>query len=844
MNPDHPVDPLIGALRIANGRRLKDAAPHATSWTSPAQAARDRDGERLFILLDVTGPVSPHFYRELREVVVQTYWSSSGSVTAALRLAAAAANRRLLQANAEADLADRYYGGLICAVFHGQDLFILQAGPTHACYFRDGQLKWFSQHEDLSPLGKGPLADVRVHHVYVTHGDQLLLASPALMRTMDDTGLGRVLAFARMEKILEGLEQVGGAANFSAMVVRWPLPGETAARETPQSLARLKALTSAVEPPSLPWQRPEVEAPTGRKASRLLSLFKKPSSEEAEPVELDEVAPEPLAPPGQVAESYGPPQPEPAQPEIAKPVEPPRRVVESYTPPPAEPLEQEDAEIDKSLAEQEYAVHSVPASRWTEPAPRVRQEQIEIPAEPQTLPILERPSEPGPGLGERIGEGARAAGRGAVAVGGTLAGGMRTLFRRMLPGPEREARQRARSLRAASRPIPKENRSLMITLAIGIPLVLAVTIALTYVFLGTDARFRSSIRQAEEQVALAQALGGAAEASRPHWEAALKHADAAAQLRSGDPVATSLQAQARAALDLLDGIIRLYPILLKDFGAGAVPRQLVVHGQMIFVLDPAGGWASRVTLNPAANGVLEQEGIPSLVRKEQSIGDGTVDDLVDLAWVDLAGGRQTSGLLILERDGALVSYDPAWEGEGGVPQFQRSFLGTTPDSPAFISTYEGRLYVLDTVVNQIRRYEPRSDNTYPDRPDHYFVLSPPRPLTDVLDMAIDGRVYLLYNDGAIHKFLRGELESFEVRGVPGDLSQAIALAIDPDGSSGVVYVADRGNRRVIALEPDGGFRAQFRADEAFDALEALAVDEAARRIYAISGGRLYVAPLP
>jgi hypothetical protein len=46
------------------------------------------------------------------------------------------------------------------------------------------------------------------------------------------------------------------------------------------------------------------------------------------------------------------------------------------------------------------------------------------------------------------------------------------------------------------------------------------------------------------------------------------------------------------------------------------------------------------------------------------------------------------------------------------------------------------------------------------------------------------------------------------------------------------------------LGPDGAFQAQFRADEAFDALEALAVDEAAGRLYVVSGGRLYVASLP
>jgi hypothetical protein len=63
-------------------------------------------------------------------------------------------------------------------------------------------------------------------------------------------------------------------------------------------------------------------------------------------------------------------------------------------------------------------------------------------------------------------------------------------------------------------------------------------------------------------------------------------------------------------------------------------------------------------------------------------------------------------------------------------------------------------------------------------------------------------------------------------------------------------VADPGKQRVVVLEPDGAFLAQFRADEALDTkgaldeLESLAVDEAAGRFYVFGGGRLYVAPLP
>jgi hypothetical protein len=386
----------------------------------------------------------------------------------------------------------------------------------------------------------------------------------------------------------------------------------------------------------------------------------------------------------------------------------------------------------------------------------------------------------------------------------------------------------------------------MMALAIGIPIVLLITVILAYRTFGTDARFRNLIAQAEERVSLAQAAGSSAEPSRLHWEAALEHAAAAVELRPDDQVAAALQAQAQAALDALDGIVRLQPILLAEFGPGIVSRRLAVHGQMVFVLDPANGWVSRLTLNQAGNGAVEPGGT-TIVQKNQSIGDGVVGDLVDLAWVDLASGRQTSGLLVLEQDGALVSYDPTWEGAGGVLQLQRSFLGQPPEAPRIVGTYEGRFYVLDTALNQVRRYEPRGD-TYPERPDHYFVVQPPRPLSDVLDMVIDGRIYLLHADGAILKFLRGDPEPFDVRGLPGDLSQAVALAVDADSSSGTIYVADRGGvpetGRVVALTPDGEFRAQYYGDGAFDALEAVAVDEAVRRMYVISGGRLYVASLP
>ena len=93
------IEPFVGVLHVVGGARVEDVSPRAGMLERPPRADRPRGGERLFTLLDLAGPASPHLYRELREVVAQTYWSTAGSITAALRRAAAAANNHLFRAN-------------------------------------------------------------------------------------------------------------------------------------------------------------------------------------------------------------------------------------------------------------------------------------------------------------------------------------------------------------------------------------------------------------------------------------------------------------------------------------------------------------------------------------------------------------------------------------------------------------------------------------------------------------------------------------------------------------------------------------------------------------------------
>lgn len=731
-------EPLFGALRIVGGVRREDAAPYTATLSSPPRAAHGREGDHLLLLLDLTGPASPHLYRELREVVAQTYWATEGSITAALREAATAANRHLFQFNLHVPPTDRCYGGLTCAVLRSEDLFILQAGPACACVLHGGYLACYPEGEELPHLGMGPLADVRLYHTFVALGDTLLLASPALLRTVGHEAMSRVLPRAGVQEVLAGLEQVGAGADFAALVVRLATPSAVAQ-------ATSEARVPARPPPrrTRPAERPEeVPLPEGT-------------------------------------------------------MEPPRRAVEMLRP--------------RTLG-------------WHPGLPPARLEPLRRPA---------------PSLGKRLRDAANAAGHWIATASVGLADGLRTLFQRMLPGPEWAARRRARPPRR----VPQENRAVMMGLALGIPVVIMLIVVIASSSFGRQARFQSLINQARQEALLAQATGIPLEEARAHWQAVLDWAGKAAEQKPDDTEAAALQTRARAALDGLDGVVRLNLVQLDDLGPGIVPRQLVVQGQMLFVLDPAAGWVVQLNLNQAGDGVVEQGGLP-IVHTGQQVGNTPVGNLVDCVWVDASGGRQTSGLFVLEENGALVIYDPAWGGEGGEPQATRAFLGTPPGGiPRAMASYDGRLYILDPAKEQLWLYMPQGDS-YPSPPENYFLTPPPRSLTAVLDLAIDGNVYLLFAEGTILKYRGREPQPFEVRGVPDGIGQAIALAVDPLGTSGAIYVADRGNRRILVLGPDGIFQRQFRADTAFDALEALAVDEVSKRLYVLDGGRLYVASLP
>jgi hypothetical protein len=496
-----------------------------------------------------------------------------------------------------------------------------------------------------------------------------------------------------------------------------------------------------------------------------------------------------------------------------------------------EPFERERATEQQVAGAEPHPTEQLPIREWREARKR--------PSIDLGRKLVSALRSLGQGLGY-LWHGVAAAGAGVLALGRWLAGAIGVTIRRTLPGPERQAyRQVQRRLP------PNENPALMMAIAAAIPIFVVAIVTVAYLRLGAQSRFQGIIKQAEEQIALAQVAGADSEQARVHWEQALQQIESAAALQPDDASTQTLREQAREALDRLDRIERLTLSQLVDFGSSSRERRLVLQGQMVFVLDAKDGWGARVVLEGAGD-EAESEDDLVLVHTGQEVDGEDVSRLVDCTWVGRDGGRRSSALLVLEEDGGLLSYDPMWGTESGAPQLTRAELSSPPPGrPVAVGSYSGQFYVLDVSaedVVQIWRYKPLGD-AYPNQPERYFATPPSRGFEEILDMAIDGYIYVLYGDGTVEKYLGGELQEFEIRDVPGGLGQVTGFAVDPNGS-GIVYVADPDNRRIVELGPDGHFKTQLRAGQAFAALEALAVDEAERQLYVLEGGRLHVASLP
>lgn len=217
-----------GFLGVIDGVRYEGQPLGAAVLPAPRHAARNRVGDTLCLLLELDGPqpIPQTMYRDVIAAIADTYFLHPGSITAGLRAAIAEANAALLRENTGPEPRTVAYGALTCAVWHGNEVIIAQAGPAQAAMVRAGRLERYppppmpgtASARPMLALGQARNLDPAFFYTPVRPGDRLCLLS-GLPAEPGSEALIRALSHADPEAALDDLAWLAGEGNVSAVLL-------------------------------------------------------------------------------------------------------------------------------------------------------------------------------------------------------------------------------------------------------------------------------------------------------------------------------------------------------------------------------------------------------------------------------------------------------------------------------------------------------------------------------------------------------------------------------------------------------------------------------------------------
>ncbi len=110
-------------------------------------------------------------------------------------------------------------------------------------------------------------------------------------------------------------------------------------------------------------------------------------------------------------------------------------------------------------------------------------------------------------------------------------------------------------------------------------------------------------------------------------------------------------------------------------------------------------------------------------------------------------------------------------------------------------------------------------------------------------ISIDGSIYILKNDGSLLKFTQGVQDEFSVSGLDKEFVASVQVLTDYDFD--YIYVADKGNNRIVVLDKEGKLYKQYMNSDTskWTDIRGIAVTDDEKNLYVLDGSRVYVVSL-
>ncbi len=733
---------FLSVSRVAGQELL--ALPGLLTQNPPQKSARGRDQDRLVVFLTLTGNVSYSAadYNEIVGHAAETFYSTPGSLTFALKAATAALNTILVDSNMKSTGKGLYSNAsLVLCTLRGNSMYIVQSGPTHVYHLGTETRHLYDPDLAGKGLGLNQTARMYFSQVIISPGDRLLLC--ASLPPNWDKSLTESRGSASIEITKRRLLAITDTNVSAVLLLATEGSGvmstiKVAGDQTPDVTTASRDVITASSEIGRPVARPLDHVPFGSDLDGDVAPLQ-PAVSDVEhvssgPAEPDIIAVQaahvPYGSDGTTAsrETRGVIDPGlEASPEIHvpggldSPVE--RHVPRGMEPPPtlAVPIKNQD--------------DSIPVT--PQPIPN----DLHVPAG-SDQPVGKPFSQP-EALSVNIARGALNGTIRTVAAyfvrlihsGRNLTQKLSAWAERTIPAllPETYDEQ----------PFKTMLHNTSIFFAVATPILLFVIARIIYYQLGFQAQYDLYYSRAQDSAK--QALAEASPATaRVEWQATLDWLDKADQFQTTpDPISQKFRVQAQSALDQIDVVVRVNFTPAFDLPPGRSVHVVKISATDtdVYFLDAVTGSVSRGVYN----------GHNYDIDKSYQCGPGIYNDktqvgqLVDITALPKSATSNNTTLLGIDVNGNLLYCLP-----GNAPiaaVLHRP--GTGWKSITAVVYNENTLYVLDAPARGVWFYDQDTDKlSFTGEPKIFFGVQIPVMLEQATGMAVNGNdLYLLHKDG-------------------------------------------------------------------------------------------------
>jgi len=244
-------------------------------------------------------------------------------------------------------------------------------------------------------------------------------------------------------------------------------------------------------------------------------------------------------------------------------------------------------------------------------------------------------------------------------------------------------------------------------------------------------------------------------------------------------------------------------------GVGVSNEPLEVRGESIYVLNAI---ESRVV-----EATPDQENSTTVLRKEEPVGSVPFQQPIAIV-------NRALSVLVIDDDYNLVSLQP-----GQAPQLLKLVGTENWRKPVAFDNFNNNLYVLDPGAGDrgtIHKYQVTAAG-YEIEPTPYVEQAEEVDLSNAIDFAIDGDIFVLLQDSSVLRFSGGRKVPFETNGLVGEAVQATRIFTEVNADS--LYLVDPKNERIVEIDKsEGSFVRQFKfsgKDNFFANIRSIWIDE-------------------